>query len=109
MHTPFSTRFSRSGRLHRSGTGFLGALLGIVIAIFGLVLMVAAVLLGLVVAAAALLWSLLRGRKPGSMRFEWRRGAARAWRPAAGRSPGDDVVDIEVREVHPDGHTLPRR
>ncbi len=109
MHTPFSTRFSRSGRLHRSGPGFLGALLGMVIAIFGLVLMVAAVLLGLVVAAAALLWSLLRGRKPGSMRFEWRRGAARAWRPAAGRSPSDDVVDIEVREVHPDGHTLPRR
>jgi hypothetical protein len=86
----------------RSGPGFLGALLGIVFAIVGFVLMVGALLLGLVVAVAAVLWSLVRGRRPAPVRFDWRRGTARAWRPASGRPPSDEVVDIEVREI-PDG------
>jgi hypothetical protein len=47
----------------------------------------------------ALIWSLLRGRKPKPVHFEFRRGAARAWRPASGRPPSDEVVDIEAREV----------
>lgn len=98
-----------SAGLTRSGPGFLGALLGIVFAFFGIVLMVGALLLGLVVAAGALLWSLLRGRKPGPVRFEWRRGTARAWRPASGRPPSDEVVDIEVREIADGGGTPPRR
>jgi hypothetical protein len=83
----------------RSGPGFLGALLGIVFAIVGFVLMVAALLLALVVGIGALLWSLVRGRRPAPMRFEWRRATARAWRPASGRPPTDEVVDVEVREI----------
>ena len=88
--------------LARTGSGFLGALLGILFAIVGFVLMVGAVLLGLVVAIVALAWSLLRGRRPAPVRFEWRRHAARAWRPASGRPPMDEVVDIEAREVPDD-------
>lgn len=83
----------------RSGPGFLGALLGILFALIGFVLMVGALLLGLVVAIAALLWSLLRGRRPAPVRFEWRRATARAWRPASGRPASDEVVDVEVREI----------
>lgn len=98
-----------SAGLSRSGPGFLGALLGLVFAFFGIVLMIGALLLGLVVAAGALLWSLLRGRKPAPVRFEWRRATARAWRPASGRPPTDEVVDIEVREITDDGSSLPRR
>jgi hypothetical protein len=90
--------------LARTGSGFLGALLGIAFAIVGFVVMVGALLLGLVVAIAALLWSLLRGRKPAPVRFEWRRQAARAWRPASGRPAMDEVVDIEVREVRDDSN-----
>lgn len=85
--------------LARTGSGVLGALLGILFAIVGFVLMVGALLLGLVVAIAAMLWSLLRGRKPAPVRFEWRRATARAWRPASGRPAMDEVVDVEVREI----------
>jgi predicted lipid-binding transport protein (Tim44 family) len=88
--------------LARTGSGFLGALLGILFAIVGFVVMVGALMLGLVVAIAALLWSLVRGRKPAPVRFEWRRHTARAWRPASGRPPMDEVVDIEVREIRDD-------
>ncbi len=88
--------------LARTGSGVLGALLGILFAIVGFVLMVGALLLGLVVAVAALVWSLLRGRKPGPVRFEWRRHTSRAWRPASGRPPMDEVVDIEAREIPDD-------
>lgn len=98
-----------SAGLSRSGPGFLGALLGLVFAFFGIVLMIGALMLGLVVAAGALLWSLLRGRRPAPVRFEWRRATARAWRPASGRPPSDEVVDIEVREIADDGSSLPRR
>lgn len=83
----------------RSGPGFLGALLGIVFAIFGFVLMVGAVLLGLALAAGALAWSLLRGRRPAPVRFEWRRATERAWRPGSGRPASEEVVDIESRVV----------
>jgi hypothetical protein len=83
----------------RSGPGFLGALLGVLFAILGFVLMVGALLLGLLIAAGALLWALLRGRRPAPVRFEWKRATARAWRPASGRPPSDEVVDIEVREI----------
>ena len=83
----------------RSGPGFLGALLGILFAIVGFVLMVGALLLGLVVAIGALLWSLVRGRRPAPVRFEWRQATARAWRPASGRPVSDEVVDVEVREI----------
>lgn len=86
-------------RTARSGPGFLGALVGIVFAVFGFLLMLGAVLLALVVGFVALVWSLLRGRKPKPLHFEFRRGAARAWRPASGRPPSDEVVDIEAREV----------
>jgi hypothetical protein len=86
-------------RTVRSGPGFLGALIGIVFAAFGFLLMVGAVLLALAVGFVALIWSLLRGRKPKPVHFEFRRGAARAWRPASGRPPSDEVVDIEAREV----------
>lgn len=86
-------------RTARSGPGFLGALVGIVFAVFGFLLMVGAVLLALVVGFVALIWSLLRGRKPKPLHFEFRRGAGRAWRPASGRPPSDEVVDIEAREV----------
>lgn len=89
----------RSTRSVRSGPGFLGALLGILFAIVGFVLMVGALLLGLVVAVVAVLWSLLRGRRPAPVRFEWRQATARAWRPASGRPPADEVVDVEVREI----------
>ncbi len=83
----------------RSGPGFLGALLGVLFAVAGFVLMIGAVLLGLLLAAGALLWSLLRGRKPAPVRFEWRRGTERAWRPASGRPASEEVVDIEARVV----------
>lgn len=103
MNTPTSAGFNRSG------PGFLGTVLGLFVALFAVVLMVGALLLGLVVAAAALLWSIVRGRRPGPMRFEWRRGMARAWRPASGRPPHDDVVDIEVREVTDNSPSRPLR
>lgn len=90
----------------RSGPGFLGALLGILFAIVGFVLMVGALLLGLLIAAGALIWALLRGRRPAPVRFEWKRATARAWRPASGRPPSDEVVDIEVREIT---DTAPKR
>lgn len=90
--------------LARTGSGVLGALLGILFAVVGFVLMVGALLLGLVVAVAALVWSLLRGGKPAPVRFEFRRATARAWRPASGRPPSDEVVDIEVREIRDDRH-----
>lgn len=96
MTTPSSAGISRSG------PGFLGALLGILFAIVGFVLMIGALFLGLVVAAAALLWSLVRGRRPAPVRFEWRRGTSRAWRPASGRPQSDEVVDVEVREITDD-------
>jgi hypothetical protein len=83
----------------RSGPGFLGALLGVLFAIVGFVLMVGALMLGLLFAAGALLWALVRGRRPTPVRFEWKRATARAWRPASGRPPSDEVVDIEVREI----------
>jgi hypothetical protein len=83
----------------RAGSSFLGAFLGILFAIVGFVLMVGAVLLGLAVAVGALLWSLLRGKRPAPVRFEWRQATARAWRPASGRPPSDEVVDVEVREI----------
>ncbi len=83
----------------RSGPGVLGVLLGLVFAALGVVLMIGALLLGLVLAAAAAVWSLLRGRRPAPVRFEWRRATARAWRPASGRPHSEEVVDIEVREV----------
>lgn len=98
-----------SAGLSRSGPGFLGALLGIVFAFFGIVLMIGALLLGLVLAVGAVLWSLIRGRKPAPVRFEWRRATSRAWRPASGRPPSDEVVDIEVREITDDAGTPPRR
>lgn len=88
-----------SPRPVRSGPGFLGALLGILFAIVGFVLMVGALLLGLVVAVVAVLWALLRGRRPPPVRFEWRQATTRAWRPASGRPPADEVVDVEVREI----------
>jgi hypothetical protein len=83
----------------RAGSSFLGAFLGVLFAIVGFVLMVGAVLLGLAVAVGALLWSLLRGKRPAPVRFEWRQATARAWRPASGRPPSDEVVDVEVREI----------
>lgn len=98
---------SPAGRA-RSGPGFLGALLGILFAVFGFVLMVGALLLGLLVAAGALLWALLRGRRPAPVRFEWKRGTARAWRPGSGRPPSDEVVDIEAREVIENTPASPR-
>lgn len=85
--------------LARTGPGILGVLLGVLFAIVGFVLVIGALLLGLVVAAAAAIWSLLRGRRPALVRFEWRRATARAWRPASGRPPSDEVVDIEAREI----------
>jgi hypothetical protein len=86
----------------RAGSSFLGAFLGILFAIVGFFLMLGAVLLGLAVAAGALLWSLLRGKRPGPVRFEWRQATARAWRPASGRPPADEVVDVEMREIPDD-------
>jgi hypothetical protein len=74
-------------------------LIGIVLAIAGFLLMIGAVAVGLVVAAVWYVWSLLRGKPPGPVRFSWppprfggmgRRGGA--------PSPGD-VIDIETREV----------
>ncbi|GAB4043095.1 MAG: hypothetical protein Fur0014_15600 [Rubrivivax sp.] len=91
-----------SAGLARTGSGVLGALLGILFAVVGFVIMAGALLLGLVVAVGALLWSLLRGRRPAPVRFEWRRYTARAQRPASGRPPSDEVVDIEVREIRDD-------
>lgn len=102
MNTPSPSGFIRSG------PGFLGAVLGLFVAVFALVLMVGALLLGLVVAAAALLWSIVRGRRPGPMRFEWRKGMARARRSTAGRPPSDDVVDIDVRVVTDDSPSRPQ-
>lgn len=93
LHTP------RPARGLRTGPGVLGALLGIVFAIVGFVLMVGALLLALVVGIGALLWSLVRGRKPAPVRFHFRQATARAWRPASGRPPSEDVVDVEVREI----------
>ena len=93
MTPPSSSGFARAG------SSFLGAFLGILFAIVGFVLMVGAVLLGLAVAVGALLWSLLRGKRPAPVRFEWRQATARAWRPASGRPPSDEVVDVEVREI----------
>lgn len=86
----------------RAGSSFLGAFLGVLFAIVGFVLMIGAVLLGLFVACCALAWSLLRGKRPQPVRFEWRRATARAWRPGSGRPSGDDVVDVEVREIPDD-------
>lgn len=91
-----------SAGLARTGSGVLGALLGILFAIVGFVIMVGALLLGLVVAVGALLWSLVRGRRPAPVRFEWRRYTARAQRPASGRPPSEEVVDIEAREIRDD-------
>jgi hypothetical protein len=83
----------------RAGSSVLGGLLGILFAIVGFVLMIGAVLLGLAVAAGALLWALLRGKRPAPVHFEWRKAAGRAWRPASGRPPSAEVVDVEVREI----------
>lgn len=99
MSSPPPLPSDRTPRSVRSGPGFLGALLGIVFAIVGFVLMVGALLLALVVAIAALLWSLVRGRKPAPVRFHFRQATARAWRPASGRPATEDVVDVEVREI----------
>jgi len=92
-------RSSPPSGLARAGSSFIGAFLGILFAIVGFVLMVGALMLGLLVAVGALLWSLLRGKRPAPMRFEWRQATARAWRPGSGRPPSDEVVDIEVREI----------
>ena len=103
MNTPSSAGFNRSG------PGFLGTVLGLFVALFALMLMVGALLLGLVVAAAALLWSIVRGRRLGPMRFVWRQSMARARRSAAARPPSGDVVDIEARVVTDDSASRTHR
>jgi hypothetical protein len=88
--------------LARAGSSFLGVFLGVLFAIVGFVLMLGAVLLGLLVAGGALIWALVRGKRPGPVRFEWRQATARAWRPGSGRPPADEVVDVEMREIPDD-------
>jgi hypothetical protein len=88
--------------LARAGSSFLGVFLGVLFAIVGFVLMVGAVMLGLLVAGGALLWALIRGKRPGPVRFEWRQATARARRPGSGRPPADEVVDVEMREIPED-------
>lgn len=75
-------------------------LLGLVLAVFGLVFMVGALVAGGVVAAVWLLWSMVRGRKVTGMRFSWppptfggmgRRGPS--------PSSSGEIVDVQVREV----------
>lgn len=95
---------SHSPRPERGGPGFLGALLGIAIAVVGFSLMVGALMLGVVAAIGALLWSLVRGARPAPVRFEWRQTTARAWAPAArrpahGRVIDGEVIEAEVREI----------
>lgn len=82
----------------------LSAVVRLVVAMFGALLMVGALFIGLLVGLTLMLFALLRGRKPQGMKFVWRKGD---WpgRPGSGRTGGPpatgEVVDIEARELPP--------
>lgn len=77
-------------------TRILGAVLAVVVAIFGFFLMAGALALGLLLAAGAVVWALLRGRRPRFVNMRWKTSPG----PTQRAQPrGGEVIDIEVREV----------
>lgn len=91
------TSFSSSplGKLPRTVSRLLAVLIGLALAVAGLLFMVGALVVGLLAAAGLTLWALLRGRRPVAMGFRWGGpGFRRPPPPASG-----EVVDVEMREL----------
>jgi hypothetical protein len=86
----------------RGATRVLGGLFGLLLALFGFLLMLWMLALGIAAAIGFTLWSLLRGRRPPPMAFRWRStrhgGAAHRGPPSAAPKSGE-VVDVQVREI----------
>jgi hypothetical protein len=74
----------------------LGAVLAVVLAIFGFFLMAGALALGLLLAAGAVVWALLRGRRPSIVNMRWKTTTGQTQRA---QPRGGEVIDIDVREV----------
>lgn len=68
-----------------------------------LVLVLSSLVLGLLLTLVVVPWALLRGRRPGPVRFSWHSTQrAPGWgRPGGSRHapPTGEVVDVEVREL----------
>lgn len=72
------------------------AVLRVLLAVFGLLLMLGAVVVGIFAAAGLVVWTLVRGRRPGPVNLRWRTAGMPG---TARRQPPGEVVDIEAREV----------
>ncbi len=84
----------------------------LVLGALGVALVLGVLLFGLVLSLIAVIWSLLRGKRPSPVRFQWQRAGAGMppWAQRGARQPAAsnadvvdvvDVVDVEVREVPP--------
>lgn len=93
-------------KLDRLLVGLSRTLWRLVLGALGLALVLGVLLFGLVLSLLAVIWSLLRGKRPSPVRFQWQRAGAGMppWAQRGDRkSSADtaDVVDVEVREVPP--------
>lgn len=70
-----------------------------VLAISAFIIAIGAVAFGLVIALGLALWALVRGRKPGSVKFTWPPQRPYGRQPPSSASPPGEVVDVQVREV----------
>ncbi len=92
-----------TGLLQRIGL----ALAAVVFTISAFVLAIGAVAFGLIFALGVAVWALLRGRRPGGIRFNWPQQPFGRRHPGASSAKGE-VVDVQVREV-PESAQEPKR
>jgi hypothetical protein len=77
-----------------------------VLAISAFIIAIGAVAFGLVIALGVALWALVRGRKPGGIKFVWPQQPFARRAPSSASSKGE-VVDVQVREI-PDAAQKPK-
>ena len=93
--------FARLGRSIARTFGRIGAaVLGLLLALAGFLLMIGAVLVGITAAVGLFAWAALRGRKAAPMAFHWRGRRFHGVPRRLGRAADDaEVVDVQVREL----------
>lgn len=84
------------------------ALAAAVFAVSAFVLAIGAVAFGLIFALGVTLWALLRGKKPGGIKFNWQQRPFGRSRSAPNPAAKGEIVDVQVREVPESAQKPPR-